>query len=355
MQNAAVIEGGITPLLELARDDSTESRRTLFVAIANLFERNELAENTSEHSLLRQIMRRLINVVETDVRIALARRLAQRDDAPHALIALLANDKIDVAGLVLARSSVLTEQDLIDIVRTATTLHQRLVAARPDVTERLSEALAESTDNAVIQILLRNANAKIAHATLDVIALRLDDNEVLQEALLTRPGLPKEIAARLYGEVADSLKAFIVQHFDVDAESLSADLAESAAPPDGAASAHAKLIAKLAHGGDLTAGFLLRSLKQGQIDLFEAGLAARLNIAPDKVRDLIYSRGAYFLALICRALGIDRSVFMTVFQHTRMHANLPLLLSADEKAKCDHVFSSLSTDAALTKVQAVVG
>ncbi len=52
--------------------------------------------------------------------------------------------------------------------------------------------------------------------------------------------------------------------------------------------ARIKLIEKLAAAGQLSAGFLLRVLHQGQLDLFELAFAKLLQIDLPQLRGLLY-------------------------------------------------------------------
>ena len=70
----------------------------------------------SESLLLGDILRRLVRDVEMPVRRALADQLSVRKDAPHDLIMMLANDVIDVAYPLLAKSPLLRDEDLIGVV-----------------------------------------------------------------------------------------------------------------------------------------------------------------------------------------------------------------------------------------------
>ncbi len=75
-------------------------------------------------------------------------------------------------------------------------------------------------------------------------------------------------------------------------------------PPEGAR----RLIDKLHTAGQLKAGFLLRVLHQGQIDVFELAFAKLLHVDHPRMRAVLYESGPRPVALACRAVGIDRCV-----------------------------------------------
>lgn len=83
--------------------------------------------------------------------------------------------------------------------------------------------------------------------------------------------------------------------------------------PLGAVGNARKFIEKLALAGQLRAGFLLRVLLDGQTELFDLAFAQLLDLDIDEFRRVFYAQDAQGAALACRAVGIDRSVFPTVF------------------------------------------
>ena len=100
---------------------------------------------------------------------------------------------------------------------------------------------------------------------------------------------------------------------------------EPAGPKDPPADSAQKLIEKLAASGQLKAGFLMRVLSQGQMDLFDLAFCAPGLDAgrwPASATSST-SSGVRAVALACRAAGIDRSVFATVFNLSRQARGMP--------------------------------
>ena len=67
----------------------------------------------------------------------------------------------------------------------------------------------------------------------------------------------------------------------------------------------------------LTGGFLMRVLSQGQIDLFELAFAHLIDVDLARFRHMFYDGGVRIVALACRAGGIDKAAFPTVFNLSR--------------------------------------
>ncbi len=112
-----------------------------------------------------------------------------------------------------------------------------------------------------------------------------------------------------------------------------------------------RLIDKLSIGGQLRAGFLVRVLQQGQIDLFDLGFARLLDLDMTDFRRVFYGSGACPVALACRAVGIDRAVFPTIYALSRSARGQIASLSPDERADVDEAFETFSRAEALECVR----
>src|SRR5258707_10527816 len=88
----------------------------IYLAIATLFEHQNTAFSQQERDLAADILKRVSKDVEMAIRIGVAERLAGDETAPHELILLLADDNIEVARLILARSPVLSDADLVHVI-----------------------------------------------------------------------------------------------------------------------------------------------------------------------------------------------------------------------------------------------
>src|SRR5215218_9940423 len=77
------------------------------------------------------------------VRRALAEALAGSEDAPPAVILALANEQPDIAAIVLGRSPILLDADLVDAVANGTSLTQTAIAQRAHLPCPVAAAIAE--------------------------------------------------------------------------------------------------------------------------------------------------------------------------------------------------------------------
>lgn len=305
-------------LLEIVETGSIKDKARLADTLGELLLGQETNPGARELSLFFDIVRSIINDVEMQVRRKLSERLAGRTDPPHDLIVMLANDIIEVSFPVLAKSTVLQDDDLIALVAERTTEYRQAIAGRAAVPESVSRAIVSTGDVSAVFTLLRNEGAAIDPNTLSALVDASSNETGYQELLVSRHNLPEALASRLYDQVSDALRGYITETFpniDGGLDETMPDAVERALAEDRQL--------KTPHASSLDweeaqlPAALIHALETDDIRLFEdlfqqlSGLSA-----PDASRAL-YDLGVEGLATTCRAIHLDRTVFSAVFCHLR--------------------------------------
>ncbi len=280
-------------------------------------EAGELAEaylygrlQEQEQEDARRALTLLVNHAAPAVRRVLAESLACSGNVPHHLVHTLANDSSDVASIVLARSPLLSDAELVDCVATADAFAQSAIARRPWVAAPVCAALAEAGALEALIALVSNPGADILEFSIRRIIERFGHDEELRAALLSRPNLPASMRADLACLAAISVAARMTGHAALrpeKSEGLMRDardraIMETAAETAGESKQMVKLVSHLRRSKRLTAGLLLRSLLCGNKALFEFALCELSGLAPRRVvRAVAKGKGAGFAALYRKA------------------------------------------------------
>jgi uncharacterized protein (DUF2336 family) len=308
-------------LFKLARDKTVAGRQALTATVTDLFFARGAVLTDRERALMTEILRQLINDVESTVRRSLAERLAHQKDAPRDLVLALANDEIAVAHAILLHSEVLRDDELIEIIHHRTLEHQLAIAMRKSVSEQVCDALVETGDVGVIKTLLENNDAKIASATMAYLVEQSKRVDTYQNPLLQRPDLGPDLAKKMYFWVSAALRKHILEHFAVDPaefddalEETVCDLTSRSEPEQLKA---VQLAENLSEGESITPQLLIKSLRQGEVALFEALLARLTGIRLTLVRRMLFERGGEGLAIACRALRIEPPLFASIYLLSR--------------------------------------
>jgi|TARA_R110002096_G_scaffold435770_1_gene662605 uncharacterized protein (DUF2336 family) len=333
----------IKNLIKLAHNNTKDGRAELFDGITDLIETQHQQISATEIDLMMDILGRIISDIEINLRKKLSLRLADNADVPVELIILLANDEIEVANPVLIQNTLLTDKELVQIIQRKSRQHQLSIAARKMLSSDVCRELVNTDDDGVIVTLLTNQEAKIDNETIEAIVEKSRTREILQPPLIRREDLPKQIAARMYSWISMSLKQELLEIHPFSAEELenyvSTSIDELKTEDSQVLTTgdnEKSLIAKLKKADKLHISFLMKSLRQGNIRLFELAFAEILNIPDDIMCNILYERGPAALAIACCAAKIDKSVFLTMFRLTREAKMMDTELTQSE---IEHTYS----------------
>jgi len=204
--------------LKLAHDSDPDVRGHLAQKIARLAPNLSADERNRLHRLTRETLELLARDQITRVRQILAETLKDVANAPPDVIRRLAHDsELVVAGPVLESSPVLTDEDLLDIIRgyPATGTLSAISRRRPLLPD-VADAVIDSDDTQAIAVLLANDSAQIREETLDRLIDRAALTEIWHGPLVRRPNLSSRAVMRLACFVADSLLQTLTERPELD-------------------------------------------------------------------------------------------------------------------------------------------
>jgi len=243
------------------------------------------------------------------VRRALAWELAACESAPRHIIVALAHDQPEVAALVLARSPLLREADLIDCAANGTVLTQTAIALRPLVPARVSAVLAATAEPAALISLLRNPGGEIAAASFAAMIERYPGEASLREALNERSDLPATVRHAVMRGVSADLMAFAAGWMPPQKAERAIRETQEIATVGLAAEADdlGEMVDYLCRAGHLTPGLLLRSLLCGEVALFGAALTRLGGLNARRVAGMLTARNQGALSAACLKAGLPRT------------------------------------------------
>ncbi len=305
-------------LVRLARDRSEAGRRAFADALTDIFVADGTDMSDQERSLMYDILHRVIHDIESAMRVEVSQHLAEMPDVPRDLAKILANDDIEVAYPILTLSTVLLDEDLIEVARNRTIEHQVAIAERPDISEEVSDVLVELGEETVITTLLKNSSARITSATLEYIVEESRRINAFQEPILRRNDLPPHLAARMVMWVSAALRQYILDNFAIDEavlddalESVSLDIIHSAPLPTGTKS---KELAKvLQEAGEITPQLLVNALRDGEMRLFVALFERYTGLDENLIMDILLEPAGEGLAIACKANGVGKAYFAALY------------------------------------------
>lgn len=289
-----------------ARTAPAAQRAEAIAALAHAFLYADMSRQEREEA--ETALTAMLDDASPLVRWAMAESLADSPDVPRHLVLALAGDAGEIAAVVLSRSPVLTDADLVDYAALGDAPVQSAIASRPYVSVAVSAALAEIAEQAALVALAENGGAEIAEVSFSRMVDRFGTDADLREALLRRADLPLPLRYSLSLAVSDALLAFVndcgwlgaprARRVSSEAgEQAIVALAASAVPDD-----IGRLVADVRRRGQLTAALILRALLSLNLPLVEAAFAELTGFPAARIAGLLHDAcGVGFAALYGRA------------------------------------------------------
>ncbi|CCV07300.1 conserved hypothetical protein [Mesorhizobium metallidurans STM 2683] len=262
----------------------------------------------------------LLDDASSKVRLAIAEALSMSHHAPLQIISALASDQPEVASLVLARSPLLTDADLIDRVAGGQKATQTLIADRPVVSMAVAAAIAEIGEPEACATLLANSGADIASLSFRRMAQRYGHMPLIREALMSDARLPADCRHVLLIKLGETLKGsplVLALMGPARAERVMRDACVKASVTliEGTRQEeHAALIEHLRLRGDLTASFLIRTIAHGKVDFFGSALVALSQQSEQRVRALLAGGHDVALQALFRSAGLAAAIHAIILR-----------------------------------------
>jgi len=293
---------------KLLAEPSPHVRAELAGKLAIEIDNTQLTE--TELKLAQDIVRVMAKDVETTVRQALSQSLRRATRLPHDVAVKLANDIESVALPILEHSKALTDDDLTAIVKSGATARQEAIAARAEVSEKVSAVLIDTAGEKAVATLMSNAGAKINEASLNHAVDRFSSSDVVKERMAKRATLPVTVTERLVTMVSESLKDYLVSHHELS-PSVAADMVlqsreRAVINLSGGSSDQEleKLVMQMYRNKRLTPSLVLRALCMGDLAFFETSIAVMANVPLVNTRILIHDGGRLGLKSLYEKTGM---------------------------------------------------
>lgn len=167
-------------------EDSLSERDQLFRNMAKLFSYVSDRCDDDQVAQYDEALCLLAELVEVEARAHVAKILAPLQRAPGTVVVKLATDDIEVARPLLEFSTVLSDDDLIEIIAKQSEAHRLAIASRAVVPERVGEAIVEHGEASSVIRLVRNSNAEFGRTTLEKLVERAKTNAEIAADLRNR-------------------------------------------------------------------------------------------------------------------------------------------------------------------------
>ncbi len=303
--------------LETAINEGTPERRAdMLRHVTDLFLGNAEQYNRQQVDLFGDVLNRLIEQVETRILPELSQRLAPVGQAPQSVVRRLArHDEIAVAAPVLAESSQLSNQDLIEIAEQKGQGHLSAISQRSQLESAVTDILVQRGDTEVIHKLSRNEGASFSQAGFGVLTKRAEADAELSATVAGRKDLPPQLLDQLLAKATEVVRARLVEQVESGGLELSqtgsAQALREPAPKRDFRLAET-IVDKMKERHQLNEGAVCDFANAGRYEEMTVGLA-RLSMAPVTLLDRLIQNPRYDgVLVVCKTLGLHWPTFKAI-------------------------------------------
>jgi uncharacterized protein (DUF2336 family) len=273
------------------------------------------AERAAANDILQLISRDAAELV----RRALAVTLRQSDNLPHDIAVKLAQDIDSVAAPVLVSSPVLTDEDLISVLKETSSDKRCAIAARDEIQPAVVHEILETGDARAVGITAANNGARFDDEGYQTALKDFGDDIDVMDAFVARSQLPLEITEKLIAHISDQALDRLVKNHALPPQ-LAVEISEGArerATVDlvdqaGLAPDPIHFVQQLRMNGRLTPSLILRSLLRGHVSFVEHALAELAGVSHSKAWLLIHDAGPLGLRAIFDRTGVPPRLYPAI-------------------------------------------
>jgi uncharacterized protein (DUF2336 family) len=265
-----------------------------------------------EREIVAQILHFIAKDAAAMVRRALAVTLKNSPNLPRDIAKKLIKDVDSIAAPVLTYSPVLTDEDLLDVLKSKAAAKILAISKRERIKGNLVKAILRYGDSHAVAAVAANDGAELGAELGSQMLEMYHDNDLVKESFIMRRDLPPTVVEKLITLVSSEMAIRLNEHHEVPIE-MAIDLANRSrerASIDFISQSWVShdlgyLVARLETEGRLTKSLIIRAACCGQIPFTEHAFAQKTGISLNKARLMVHDSGPFGLKALCKRAGLS--------------------------------------------------
>lgn len=303
----------------LSQNPSVENKAVTVQKITAYYSGSKITERGLR--LAEDIFRIMVEDVEIKVREILSESLKNCKNIPKDIAYKLINDKNSVAIPFIKYYANLTKEDLINILEAQNIDKQKAVAQRKNLSEDISQYIAEKCPEEVVGILISNDSANIVEHTYHTIVNKYPNSENIKKRLVYRSELPISVIEKIVNSLSEELQRRLLIAHNLPnniVTDIVEQVKEKATLKISEEYSSDKQIEELVHqlytSNRLTPNLVVRAICMGDLKFFEYALVYLSNTPITEVRKILSNTQLDFMVRnLLRKAFIPKSMFPAVF------------------------------------------
>ena len=335
----------IAELEDAVRGGSSAKRVETLRQVTDLFLHDGDRLSDDQVKVFDDVLCLLIARVETRAKAELSKRLAPLDYAPFEVIQHLAwDDEIEVAGNVLAHSSRLGTDVLVEIASSKGQDHLLAISGRASLPAAVTDVIVDRGEGAVIRKLANNAGAQFSDQGYSNIVARASSDDELVEILGLRSDLPpncmRDLLRRAKETVRDRLLAIAPPALQEEIKRVMNDVAREAPAPTRSFGVAEELVKLMKGLNELDDAAVYKFAEAGKFDEVTVALAVLNEMPVEMTAKLMDGPRADLLLIPCRSARLNWPTVESILRNRPKH---PVNAQTLEIAERDYRKLSMET------------
>jgi uncharacterized protein (DUF2336 family) len=280
---------------------------------ADLFLSKSARYSDQHIKLFDNVMLKLLDHVDREVREYLSNRFGSLDYAPPGVVRHLANDDaIAIAGPVLQQSPCLNEEFLVGCAKCKSQDHLAAMSLRPTIGHQLSDVLIERGNDQVVLNLAKNGGAKLSDHGYSLMVDRARDSRQLACAVFKRADIPRQHMLALLEKASAAVRSELQLEAGRKAEEVSEALKlasqklQETSQEDSQRYANARLrVAVLQQAGCLSEKEIMAFARHGEFEEVVVAISELCCLPAAETERLIVEATCDRLFIVSRAIGLS--------------------------------------------------
>lgn len=355
----------ITPhdLNRLIHEPSPKVRSYIAAKVSQQFNQSQFTSNEAKIAI--DIFRLLLRDNAIAVRKSIAENLKNNPHVPRDVILALASDTAEIALPIIEFSELLSDEDLMEIIRSTREVRKWLaVSRRQNLSSKVSRQLIATRSEIVVVSLFANHKAQIEESDLEYVMNEFRHEQDVLEAMVYRGGLDPLLTEKLYSLVSAQLKKHLTKKFRLpwNLVNQEADMVRESAMLRFLSvwmkeEEIVALAQQMQRNKRLSLSLALRALAQGERRFFEAALAARAGLTTEKANALLQDQGPLGLRTLCASGGVPAHYIEALEIIYRFAQRYPRNTISDAETHVERLLEYIRThryDQTVTHMSAVI-
>jgi uncharacterized protein (DUF2336 family) len=314
----------IAELEDAVRGGSSAKRVETLRQVTDLFLHDGDRLSDDQVKVFDDVLCLLIARVETRAKAELSKRLAPLDYAPFEVIQHLAwDDEIEVAGNVLAHSSRLGTEVLVEIASSKGQDHLLAISGRPSLPAAVTDVIVDRGEGAVIRKLANNAGAQFSDKGYSNIVARASTDDELVEILGLRGDLPpscmRDLLRRAKEAVRDRLLAIAPPTVQEEIKKVLNEVAREAPPPARSFGVAEEMVKLMKGLNELDDAAVYKFAETNKFDEVTVALAVLNEMPVEMTAKLMEGPRADLLLIPCRSARLNWPTVESILRNRPKH------------------------------------